>query len=63
MDDYMHRTRWQHPEARHDQVADTKIMAERERAPIIYLEQDSHDQEMTEDNLLFPRATQCDHDA
>eukprot|EP00972_Heterocapsa_arctica_P094936 13999379-Heterocapsa_arctica.AAC.1 len=49
MYDYTHRIRGQHPEARNDQNADTEILIERVRAPIIDLDPDFHDQEMTED--------------
>eukprot|EP00972_Heterocapsa_arctica_P080030 11794634-Heterocapsa_arctica.AAC.1 len=49
MDDYMHRIRGQHPETRDDQIADTEIMTERERAPIIYLDTNLQDQEMIEE--------------
>eukprot|EP00972_Heterocapsa_arctica_P006653 973583-Heterocapsa_arctica.AAC.1 len=51
MDNCTHRTRGQHPEARNDQAADTEIMTERGRAPIIDLEREFHDQEMTEDTF------------
>eukprot|EP00972_Heterocapsa_arctica_P003394 506935-Heterocapsa_arctica.AAC.1 len=53
MDDYTHRTRGQHRKARNDQDADTEIMIEQWRAPIIYLEQDYHDQDMTQDGFFF----------
>eukprot|EP00972_Heterocapsa_arctica_P095935 14155756-Heterocapsa_arctica.AAC.1 len=49
MDDYMHKIRGQHPEARNNQIADTEIMTERERAPIIDLDTNLQDQEMIED--------------
>eukprot|EP00972_Heterocapsa_arctica_P051287 7542501-Heterocapsa_arctica.AAC.1 len=34
MDDYTHKIRGQHPEARNNQIADTEIMIERETTPM-----------------------------
>eukprot|EP00972_Heterocapsa_arctica_P109163 16074299-Heterocapsa_arctica.AAC.1 len=53
MDDYTRRTRGQHPVARNDQDADTEIMIEHWRAPIVDLEQYYHDQDMTQDGSFF----------
>eukprot|EP00972_Heterocapsa_arctica_P114720 16443957-Heterocapsa_arctica.AAC.1 len=53
MNDFTHRTRGQHPEARNDQVADTEIMIEHWRAPVIDLEQDYPDQTLTHNGFFF----------
>eukprot|EP00972_Heterocapsa_arctica_P011781 1725381-Heterocapsa_arctica.AAC.1 len=53
MDDYTHRTRGQHPVARNDQDADTVMMIEHWRALIVDLEQDCHDQDMTQDGFFI----------
>eukprot|EP00972_Heterocapsa_arctica_P042795 6311448-Heterocapsa_arctica.AAC.1 len=60
MDDFTHRTRWQHPEAWDHQGVDNDIMIEHWRAPSIYLEQDLHDQDMTQD--CFSMSAQCEND-